>query len=62
MSDFIFVFVLYDIGVVQSLCDMVVVMKDGYVVEWGFMCDVFLYLIQDYMKVLFVVILVILGW
>jgi len=60
-SDLTLVFVSHDIGVVQSLCDTVVVMKDGHVVERGSTRDVLLHPTQDYTKALLAAIPVIPG-
>lgn len=42
--------VSHDIGVVQNLCDTVVVMKDGRIVERGATADVLLHPTQDYTR------------
>jgi ABC-type glutathione transport system ATPase component len=44
------ILVSHDIGVVQSLCDRVAVMKDGAIVERGTTKDVLLHPQQDYTK------------
>ncbi|WP_223625756.1 ABC transporter ATP-binding protein [Microbacterium sp. EST19A] len=44
--------VSHDIGVVQNLCDTVVVMKDGHIVERGATTDVLLHPQHDYTKTL----------
>jgi len=49
-TDLTLVLVSHDIGVVQNLCDTVVVMKDGTVVERGATADVLLHPTQDYTK------------
>ena len=46
------ILVSHDIGVVQNLCDTVVVMKDGSIVERGATADVLLRPTQDYTKTL----------
>ena len=51
-ADLTLVLVSHDIGVVQNLCDAVVVMKDGSVVERGTTADVLLRPTQDYTKTL----------
>lgn len=51
-ADLTLVLVSHDIGVVQNLCDTVVVMKDGAVVERGPTADVLLRPTQDYTKAL----------
>ena len=60
-SDLTLVLVSHDIGVVQSLCDTVVVMQDGHVVERGSTRDVLLHPTQDYTKALLAAIPVIPG-
>ena len=49
-SDLTLVLVSHDIGVVQNLCDTVVVMKDGHIVERGSTSDVLLHPTQDYTR------------
>lgn len=49
-TDLTLVLVSHDIGVVQNLCDTVVVMKDGHIVERGSTRDVLLHPTQDYTK------------
>ena len=51
-TDLTLVLVSHDIGVVQNLCDTVVVMKDGSIVERGSTRDVLLHPTQDYTKAL----------
>ncbi|MFJ2542147.1 ABC transporter ATP-binding protein [Microbacterium sp. NPDC087589] len=51
-SDLTLVLVSHDIGVVQNLCDTVVVMKDGQIVERGATADVLLHPTHDYTKTL----------
>lgn len=51
-ADLTLVLVSHDIGVVQNLCDTVVVMKDGSIVERGATADVLLHPAQDYTKTL----------
>ncbi|GAA1240703.1 peptide/nickel transport system ATP-binding protein [Microbacterium phyllosphaerae] len=51
-ADLTLVLVSHDIGVVQNLCDTVVVMKDGSIVERGSTHDVLLRPTQDYTKAL----------
>ena len=60
-SDLTLVLVSHDIGVVQNLCDTVVVMKDGRIVERGSTTDVLLHPEQDYTKKLLAAIPVIPG-
>ncbi|MGH3688579.1 MAG: ABC transporter ATP-binding protein [Microbacterium sp.] len=60
-SDLTLVLVSHDIGVVQNLCDTVVVMKDGHVVERGSTNDVLLHPTQEYTKKLLAAIPVIPG-
>ncbi|MFJ4173942.1 ABC transporter ATP-binding protein [Microbacterium sp. NPDC089696] len=50
--DLTLLLVSHDIGVVQNLCDAVVVMKDGHVVERGTTDDVLLHPTHDYTKAL----------
>nr|WP_201469417.1 ABC transporter ATP-binding protein [Microbacterium hydrocarbonoxydans] len=49
-TDLTLVLVSHDIGVVQNLCDTVVVMKDGSIVERGAMTDVLLHPTHEYTK------------
>ncbi|WP_314424492.1 ABC transporter ATP-binding protein [uncultured Microbacterium sp.] len=49
-TDLTLVLVSHDIGVVQNLCDTVVVMKDGEIVERGAMTDVLLRPTHGYTK------------
>ncbi|HWV48146.1 MAG TPA: ATP-binding cassette domain-containing protein [Microbacterium sp.] len=51
-EDFTLLLVSHDIGVVQNLCDAVVVMKDGRVVEQGTTDDVLLRPREDYTRAL----------
>ncbi|MCI1017689.1 ABC transporter ATP-binding protein [Microbacterium sp. C5A9] len=51
-TDLTLVLVSHDIGVVQNLCDTVVVMKDGSIVERGATTDVLLRPTHDYTKTL----------
>ncbi|PRB19313.1 ABC transporter ATP-binding protein [Microbacterium sp. MYb62] len=51
-TDLTLVLVSHDIGVVQNLCDTVVVMKDGHIVERGATKDVLLHPTQEYTKAL----------
>ncbi|WP_334147155.1 ABC transporter ATP-binding protein [Microbacterium sp.] len=51
-TDLTLLIVSHDIGVVQNLCDTVVVMKDGHVVERGATSDVLLHPQHDYTKAL----------
>lgn len=51
-TDLTFLLVSHDIGVVQNLCDTVVVMKDGSVVERGATTDVLLHPTHEYTKTL----------
>ncbi|WP_449407957.1 ABC transporter ATP-binding protein [Microbacterium maritypicum] len=51
-TDLTLLLVSHDIGVVQNLCDAVVVMKDGHVVERGTTDDVLLHPTHDYTKAL----------
>lgn len=51
-TDLTLVIVSHDIGVVQNLCDTVVVMKDGAVVERGTTADVLLRPQHDYTRAL----------
>ncbi|MFK4760567.1 ABC transporter ATP-binding protein [Microbacterium sp. ZW T5_45] len=51
-TDLTLVMVSHDIGVVQNLCDTVIVMKDGRIVERGRTADVLLSPQQDYTKAL----------
>ncbi|PCE14885.1 diguanylate cyclase [Microbacterium sp. SZ1] len=51
-TDLTLLLVSHDIGVVQNLCDTVVVMKDGHVVERGSTADVLLRPTQDYTRAL----------
>ncbi|KJL28340.1 ABC transporter ATP-binding protein [Microbacterium oxydans] len=51
-TDLTLLIVSHDIGVVQNLCDTVVVMKDGHVVERGTTSDVLLRPQHDYTKAL----------
>ncbi|MDN3443461.1 ATP-binding cassette domain-containing protein [Microbacterium sp. APC 3901] len=51
-ADLTLVLVSHDIGVVQNLCDTVVVMKDGEIVERGTTADVLLHPTHDYTKTL----------
>lgn len=51
-TDLTLVLVSHDIGVVQNLCDTVVVMKDGSIVERGTTGDVLLRPQQDYTRTL----------
>lgn len=60
-TDLTLVLVSHDIGVVQNLCDTVVVMKDGHIVERGSTSDVLLHPTQDYTKALLSAIPVIPG-
>ncbi|NKF31731.1 ABC transporter ATP-binding protein, partial [Pseudomonas sp. BGM005] len=59
--DLTLVLVSHDIGVVQNLCDTVVVMKDGSIVERGAMTDVLLHPTHEYTKTLLAAIPVIPG-
>ncbi len=49
-SDLTLLLVSHDIGVVQNLCDTVVVMKDGRLVERGSTADVLLHPAQEYTR------------
>ncbi len=49
-TDLTLLLVSHDIGVVQNLCDAVVVMKDGHIVERGSTQDVLLHPTEDYTK------------
>jgi len=60
-TDLTLVLVSHDIGVVQNLCDTVVVMKDGSIVERGAMTDVLLHPTHEYTKTLLAAIPVIPG-
>jgi len=60
-TDLTLVLVSHDIGVVQNLCDTVVVMKDGGIVERGSTQDVLLHPAHDYTKALLAAIPVIPG-
>lgn len=60
-TDLTLVLVSHDIGVVQNLCDAVVVMKDGHIVERGSTDAVLLHPQQDYTKALLAAIPVIPG-
>lgn len=51
-GDLTLVLVSHDIGVVQNLCDTVVVMKDGHVVEQGPTSAVLLHPTQEYTRTL----------
>lgn len=51
-TDLTLVLVSHDIGVVQNLCDTVVVMKDGHIVERGATKDVLLHPTREYTKAL----------
>ncbi|WP_144877279.1 ABC transporter ATP-binding protein [Microbacterium sp. 1.5R] len=51
-ADLTLLLVSHDIGVVQNLCDTVVVMKDGHVVERGTTADVLLHPTEDYTRAL----------
>jgi ABC-type glutathione transport system ATPase component len=51
-TDLTLLLVSHDIGVVQNLCDAVVVMKDGHIVERGTTDDVLLHPTHDYTKAL----------
>ncbi|KQZ25547.1 diguanylate cyclase [Microbacterium sp. Root553] len=51
-TDLTLVLVSHDIGVVQNLCDTVVVMKDGSIVERGATTDVLLHPRHDYTRTL----------
>ncbi|MEV7609406.1 ABC transporter ATP-binding protein [Microbacterium sp. NPDC089320] len=51
-ADLTLVLVSHDIGVVQNLCDTVVVMKDGEIVERGSTAEVLLRPTHDYTKTL----------
>ncbi|MEN0023852.1 MAG: ABC transporter ATP-binding protein [Microbacterium sp.] len=51
-TDLTLLLVSHDIGVVQNLCDTVVVMKDGHVVERGPTADVLLRPAEDYTRAL----------
>ncbi|MFS0893363.1 ABC transporter ATP-binding protein [Microbacterium sp. 179-I 3D3 NHS] len=51
-ADLTLLLVSHDIGVVQNLCDTVVVMKDGHVVERGSTDDVLLRPTHDYTRTL----------
>ena len=51
-TDLTLLIVSHDIGVVQNLCDTVIVMKDGAVVERGATADVLLHPQHDYTKAL----------
>ncbi|WP_314096106.1 ABC transporter ATP-binding protein [Microbacterium foliorum] len=51
-TDLTLVLVSHDIGVVQHLCDTVVVMKDGSIVERGATTDVLLHPRHDYTRTL----------
>ena len=51
-TDLTLLIVSHDIGVVQNLCDTVIVMKDGHVVERGATTDVLLHPQHDYTKAL----------
>ncbi|WP_460799624.1 ABC transporter ATP-binding protein [Microbacterium sp. GXF0217] len=51
-EDLTLLLVSHDIGVVQNLCDAVVVMKDGHVVEHGSTDDVLLNPREDYTRAL----------
>jgi peptide/nickel transport system ATP-binding protein len=60
-TDLTLVLVSHDIGVVQNLCDTVVVMKDGRIVERGATADVLLHPTHEYTKALLAAIPVIPG-
>ncbi|MBT2485467.1 MULTISPECIES: ABC transporter ATP-binding protein [unclassified Microbacterium] len=60
-TDLTLVLVSHDIGVVQNLCDTVVVMKDGHIVERGTTDAVLLHPQHDYTKALLAAIPVIPG-
>lgn len=60
-TDLTLLLVSHDIGVVQNLCDAVVVMKDGHIVERGSTQDVLLHPTEDYTKTLLAAIPVIPG-
>jgi ABC-type glutathione transport system ATPase component len=60
-ADLTLVLVSHDIGVVQNLCDTVVVMKDGHIVERGSTKAVLLHPQHDYTKALLSAIPVIPG-
>lgn len=60
-TDLTLVLVSHDIGVVQNLCDTVVVMKDGHIVERGSTQDVLLRPAHEYTKTLLAAIPVIPG-
>ena len=51
-TDLTLLLVSHDIGVVQNLCDTVVVMKDGRIVEQGATADVLLHPAADYTRAL----------
>lgn len=51
-DDLTLLLVSHDIGVVQNLCDSVIVMKDGHVVEQGTTDEVLLHPREDYTKTL----------
>lgn len=60
-TDLTLLLVSHDIGVVQNLCDTVVVMKDGHIVERGTTQDVLLHPTHVYTKTLLAAIPVIPG-
>lgn len=60
-TDLTLVLVSHDIGVVQNLCDTVMVMKDGHIVERGSTQDVLLRPAHEYTKTLLAAIPVIPG-
>ena len=60
-TDLTLLLVSHDIGVVQHLCDEVIVMKDGVIVERGATKDVLLHPRHDYTKMLLAAIPVIPG-
>ncbi|MCK2027007.1 MULTISPECIES: ABC transporter ATP-binding protein [Microbacterium] len=60
-SELTLLLVSHDIGVVQNLCDTVVVMKDGRIVERGATADVLLHPAHDYTRALLAAIPVIPG-
>lgn len=60
-TDLTLLLVSHDIGVVQNLCDTVVVMKDGHIVERGSTKDVLLHPQHDYTRKLLSAIPVIPG-
>ncbi len=60
-TDLTLLLVSHDIGVVQNLCDSVIVMKDGRIVERGSTKDVLLHPQEDYTRALLAAIPVIPG-